>query len=163
MTTSKISDIIQIQRNQDTKKIEIRNICFDNAYNKRGDNNMNNPAVRERGSMDIKKLSISSKRQITIPLKFFTSLGFEDEAECTVRGNELIIRPARNNGGGEFAEQILADLIAEGYEGNELLSQFKAMQKKVRPAVESMLEDALDVAQGNGEFQSYDDVFGTEE
>lgn len=40
--------------------------------------------------MEIKKLSISAKRQITIPQKFFTMLGFDNEAECTVRGNELL-------------------------------------------------------------------------
>ena len=31
--------------------------------------------------MEIKKLSISAKRQITIPQKFFTMLGFDAEAE----------------------------------------------------------------------------------
>ena len=72
------------------------------------------PATMTKGRvpMEMKKLSISAKRQITIPQKFFTMLGFDTEAECTVRGNELVIRPARANTGGEFAEQILADLIA---------------------------------------------------
>lgn len=44
-------------------------------------------------------------RQITIPQKFFTMLGFGTEVEGIVRGNELVIRPVRNNTGGEFAEQ----------------------------------------------------------
>ena len=124
---------------------------------------MNNPAMRSNGHMDIKKLSISSKRQITIPLKFFTTLGFDDEAECTVRGNELVIRPVRNNGGGEFAEQILEDLVAQGYEGKELVAKFKAMQKKIRPAVEEMLDAASKAALGEGEYESYDDIFGSED
>lgn len=38
-----------------------------------------------------------------------------------MRGNELVIRPVRMDAGGEFAEQILADLIAQGYSGDELL------------------------------------------
>lgn len=75
--------------------------------------------------MEIKKVSISPKRQITIPQKFFTILGFDTEAECIMRGNELVLRPVRTNTGGEFAEQILADLIAHGYGGNELLERFK--------------------------------------
>ena len=74
--------------------------------------------------MEIKKVSISAKRQITIPQKFFAMLGFDTEAECMVRGNELVIRPVRTNTGGEFAEQILADLIASGYSGNDLLEGF---------------------------------------
>ena len=83
------------------------------------------PATTTKGRvpMEMKKLSISAKRQITIPQKFFTMLGFDSEAECTVRGNELVIRPARTNTGGEFAEQILADLIASGYRGNNLLER----------------------------------------
>ena len=49
-------------------------------------------AVLERGSrkVDRKVLSISSKRQITIPQKFYQTLGFGNEAECIVHGNELM-------------------------------------------------------------------------
>lgn len=110
---------------------------------------------------DKKIVSISSKRQITIPRKFFDALNFADEAECVVRGNELILRPARTNSGGEFAEHILADLIASGLTGEELLREFKNRQAKVRPAVEAMIAEADKVAVGNGEYYTYDDVFGT--
>ena len=43
-----------------------------------------------------KRVRISSKRQMTIPQKFFKALEFTDKAECFVRGNELIIRPIHN-------------------------------------------------------------------
>lgn len=119
--------------------------------------------TKRRASMEVKKLSISAKRQITIPQKFFTMLGFDTEAECTVRGNELVIRPARTNTGGEFAEQILTDLIAEGYSGNDLLERFKKAQEQVRPAVEAMLVDAEQVASSESGYISYVDVFGTED
>ena len=33
------------------------------------------------------------------------------KAECVVRGDELVIRPVKTAPGGEFAEQILAELI----------------------------------------------------
>lgn len=114
-------------------------------------------------AMKTKKISISSKRQITIPQKFFSMLGFESEAECTVRGNELVIRPVRSGSGGEFAEQILADLVDKGYSGKELLEQFKKAQREVRPAVEGMLSDAKKAALSETEYASYEDVFGTEE
>ena len=113
--------------------------------------------------MDKKIVSISSKRQITIPQKFFSMLGFTNEAECIVRGNELVIRPVRSNSGGEFAEQILADLIAQGLSGEELLKQFKAKQAQVRPAVEAMIAEAEEAVRGNGEYSTYDDIFGDEE
>ena len=122
-------------------------------------------ATMMKGSvpMEMKKVSISSKRQITIPQKFFTMLGFDTEAECMVRGNELIIRPAKTNTGGEFAEQILADLISQGYSGPELLERFKKAQKEVRPAVEEMLAEAARAAVSEAMYETYDDVFGTEE
>ncbi len=113
--------------------------------------------------MEKKIVSISSKRQITIPQKFFSLLGFDTEAECILRGNELVIRPARTNSGGEFAEYILADLISQGLSGDELLKAFKDTQAKVRPAVEAMIAQSDNAARGNGEFYTYDDVFGSEE
>lgn len=123
------------------------------------------PAATMRGSipMESKKVSISSKRQVTIPQKFFKMLGFDKEAECIVRDNELIIRPVKENTGGEFAEQILADLIAQGLSGQELLTEFKKAQREVRPAVEKMLADAEAAAEGKTEYAAYDDIFGTED
>lgn len=114
-------------------------------------------------NMSKKIVSISSKRQITIPQKFFNMLGFDKEAECTVRGNELIIRPAYNSSSGEFAEQILEDLISQGLSGEELLLAFKEKQAKVRPAIEAMLTEAAEAATGKGECAAYEDVFGTED
>lgn len=72
---------------------------------------MANVSVK-KGVMDRKIVSISSKRQITIPQKFFNLLGFGTEAECIISGNELVIRPVKPVSGGEFAEQILADLVS---------------------------------------------------
>lgn len=123
------------------------------------------PAVmmKENAPVEMKKISISEKRQITIPQKFFTMLGFDTEAECIVRGNELVLRPVKTNTGGEFAEQILADLISQGLGGEELLSRFKQAQKEVRPAVEAMLAEAELAASSNTEYVTYDDIFGSEE
>ena len=120
-------------------------------------------AQKGGSKMDRKVLSISSKRQITIPQKFYQLLGFGDEAECVLRGNELIIRPIKTVSGGEFAEQILEELIAEGLSGEALLARFKERQAQIRPAVESMLTDAEKVAEGKGNYATYDDVFGTED
>ena len=107
-----------------------------------------------------KKVTISSKRQFTIPQKFFTELGFDREAVCTLGNGMLIIEPARSENGGEFAEQILSDLIDEGYSGQELLAEFKSRQSKVRPAVEKMLIAAEKAVNEIGEYYSYEDVFG---
>ena len=111
-----------------------------------------------------KRVSISSKRQFTIPQKFYAELGFDREAVCTMGEGMLIIQPASHvSGGGEFAEQILKDLIAEGFSGQELLDEFKTRQRKVRPAVENILEAAKAAALGAGEYSTYEDIFGSEE
>ena len=120
-------------------------------------------AVKGGNPMNRKTIRISEKRQLTIPQKFFEALGFSTEAECILRGNEIVLRPVREQGGGEFAEQILADLIAQGFSGDQLLTEFKKMQKKVRPAVEAILTQAEQAARGESESSSYEDVFGTEE
>ena len=110
-----------------------------------------------------KRVTISSKRQFTIPQKFFSELGFDREAICTIQDGKLIVIPASHLSGGEFAEQILAELIAEGLSGEELLNEFKVRQSKVRSSVDSMLDDAQKVAEGNTDYMSYNDVFGTED
>ena len=52
--------------------------------------------------------------------------------------------------------------IAQGFSGDNLLEEFKSKQAKVRPAVEAMIADADEVANGNGEYATYDDVFNAE-
>lgn len=120
------------------------------------------PAVTQR-MPEQKRVTITSKRQFTIPQKFYVDLGFDKEAVCIKGEDYLIIRPAAPVSGGEFAEQILADLIAEGFSGQELLDEFKTRQAKVRPAVEAMLEAAKAAASGAGAYSTYDDIFKSEE
>lgn len=109
-----------------------------------------------------KRISVSQKRQITIPIEFFNRLGIEKEVECYLQNNALVIRPVRENSG-EFDEQILADLIAQGLSGQELLERFKEMRRKVRPAVERLLDEARLAAAGKTQFYTYGDVFSSED
>ena len=118
------------------------------------------PEINEK--VEQKRVTITSKRQFTIPQKFYTALGFDREAVCIMGDGMLILRPVKKVTAGEFAEQILAELISEGYSGDALLQEFKKRQAKVRPAVEEMLDAAGAVAQGSGEYASYDDIFGAE-
>ena len=61
---------------------------------------------------------------------------------------------------GEFDEEILQDLISEGYEGNELLQKFKELRAKVPNAMEKMLNDLIE--QSGGKFYTMKEVFGDE-
>lgn len=109
------------------------------------------------GSMPKKRISVSQKRQITIPIEFFNSLGIQKEVDCFMQNNQIIIRPAQNSG--EFDEQILADLISQGYSGEELLAKFKECRRKIRPAVEKLIDEADKVANGEGEYATLADLF----
>jgi len=119
--------------------------------------------VRGGQTLERKIISISVKRQLTIPQKYFEALGFNNEAECILQEDGLFIRPVREDIGGEFAEQILADLISQGFEGSALLEKFKEQSRAVRPAVQKMIEEAeAYVRSGKGEIPR-DELFGTEE
>ena len=110
-----------------------------------------------------KIISVSVKRQLTIPQKFFNALGFGCEAECILQDDGLLIRPVRISDGNEFSEQILSDLISQGYEGQQLLRKFKEYSRAVRPAVLKMLDDNKTFAEsGNGKIL-LDDLFAVEE
>jgi bifunctional DNA-binding transcriptional regulator/antitoxin component of YhaV-PrlF toxin-antitoxin module len=94
---------------------------------------------------DRKRIKISSKRQITIPAKYYDALKIDKEMECIYTEGMLILLPIRNEKS-EFAEEILKDLINQGYSGEELLKEFKRISRNVRPAVEKMIEEADNLA-----------------
>ena len=109
-----------------------------------------------------KRIAVSQKRQITIPIEFYNSVGIDKEVECYVQNNAIVIRPVRESSG-EFDEQILADLITQGLSGQELLDKFKETRRQVRPAMERLLDQARLAVQGQVSSHSYEDVFGSEE
>jgi bifunctional DNA-binding transcriptional regulator/antitoxin component of YhaV-PrlF toxin-antitoxin module len=94
---------------------------------------------------EIKRIKISEKRQITIPIKFYEMLHFGDEVEVFVKNGTLVIRPTSGHDDG-FTEEILKDLIEQGYEGQELLYEYKRVKAQIRPAVEYLLDEAEKVA-----------------
>jgi len=108
-----------------------------------------------------KRISVSKKRQITIPIEFYNSVGIDKEVECYVQNNAIVIRPVRESSG-EFDEQILADLISQGLSGQELLNKFKETRRQIRPAVERLLDEARLAVQGEAPSNTYKDVFGQE-
>lgn len=92
--------------------------------------------------LDIDKIiSISSKNQITIPKKLMEFLGFGTEARIKTDGNSLIITPLKEEKF-DFSDLILEDLIREGYEGQELLKEFKKRNRKIKPAINKLVEEA---------------------
>lgn len=119
--------------------------------------------LKDKGEIPVlkKRISVSQKRQITIPIEFYNSLGIEKEVECYLQNNAIVIRPVRKSSG-EFDEQILADLISQGFSGQDLLVKFKKTRRQIRPTVQRLLEEARLAAKGEASSNTYDDVFGQE-
>jgi hypothetical protein len=119
--------------------------------------------ITDGGATERKTISVSVRRQITIPQKYFNALGFGNEAECILQEDGLLIRPLKANNGGEFSEQILSDLISQGYEGQVLLQKFKEYSKGIRPAVLRLLEETEAFAKSGEGSIPMDELFASEE
>ncbi len=86
-------------------------------------------------------IAISKKNQITIPQAVVDKLGFKDRAEYIVSGGQFILKPARDDTGDYFSEEILADLIDH-----------------IPAAVQLMIEDAEEKAVEISEEELWGDV-----
>ncbi len=117
----------------------------------------------ERKNMKPKRISVSNKRQITIPLEYYKALKIENEVECILKDNSIIIRPVIDTSQDNFADLILEDLIQEGYEGKKLLEEFKKRKSKIKKAINEVEEEANKVAEDDALYSSIEDVFKEEE
>ena len=95
-------------------------------------------------------------------MKFHELLGMSDEVDCHVRNGALIITPIRPEPTGEFTEEILADLVAQGLSGKQLLDKFAEMNRKVRPAVQALIAEADKAAAMSEKPGQFAEIFGIE-
>lgn len=118
--------------------------------------------ARERDIMDRKIISVSKKRQITIPLQFYKHLNLGSEVECSLEDGAIVIRPLHREPS-EFSVEILKDLVSQGYSGDELVKQFEIQSKNIKKAITNMLEEADAIAAGEKKAANFDDIFGSED
>jgi bifunctional DNA-binding transcriptional regulator/antitoxin component of YhaV-PrlF toxin-antitoxin module len=115
----------------------------------------------ERDYMDSRVIRVSSKRQITIPLKFYKALNLGDEVECSLEDGAIVIRPLRRTDD-QFSVEILKDLVSKGFSGDELVSEFETQRYRVKKAVNQLLEEADRIADGAQPASRFDDIFDPE-
>ncbi|WP_058308632.1 AbrB/MazE/SpoVT family DNA-binding domain-containing protein [Gracilibacillus massiliensis] len=89
----------------------------------------------------IRRISVSSNRQIRIPQDFCEATNIRDEVLAELLNNRLVIKPV-HEGFGDFSEEILADLIQDGYSMEQLLEEFKIRKEKLKPALNDLIADA---------------------
>lgn len=119
----------------------------------------------ERSSMtkqagEVKQINVSEKRQITIPKHFYDTLGMGNEIICELRENEIVLREVPK--AEDFSEEILKELVAQGFEGEELVHEFQKLKSQIRPAVEKLIDESGNAAKslnGSGDVQT-EEIFG---
>ena len=119
---------------------------------------------QQNTSLEKRRINISSKRQITIPAKYYDALGLSKELDCIYSNGMLILTPVRKDDPA-FAEEILSGLVRQGYTGEKLLAEFKKINRQVRPAIEKIIEeaDALAKTASQNYTDQTDAIFGTDE
>lgn len=102
---------------------------------------------QERANLmkDKKRVSISSRRQFSIPKEYYESLDMSDEAIVELHGNRLVVRPSPKEDfeQSEFIEFIYRDVINEGYQGNDIFDEVNRRKKLIKPAVQSFIDDSI--------------------
>ena len=98
--------------------------------------------MSEFNGKPIRRVKVSKQRQITIPKDFYDALNLTDEAFIEFNGREITIRPAEDEVV-DFSEDILRDLVGQGYAGNELISRFTKIKSEIPRALNRMKEEAM--------------------
>ena len=117
--------------------------------------------VMERGVIERKIIHVTGKRQITIPLKFFERLRFGKEVECFLSDDAIVIRPLSTSDD-NFTMEILKDLVAQGYGGDELIERFAAQRGNIQKAIGILVNEADEIAAGKRKGATTQDIFGEE-
>ena len=106
-----------------------------------------------------KIISITGKRKVTIPLKFYEKLQFGKEVECVLTDGAIIIRPLSTSDD-NFTMEILRDLVSQGYGGNELIEKFAKQRQRIRTAIGNLINEADEIAEGKIHSASTEELFG---
>ncbi|MCI8366388.1 MAG: hypothetical protein HFJ66_02140 [Eggerthellaceae bacterium] len=112
--------------------------------------------MAETARLGPQRIRVSSKRQITIPAKAYKSMGFSEYALIEQTDEGLLIKPLHVDDE-RMSLTVLRRLIAEGYEGEELLERYA----QVCPRVIRFSDLSDDVAPENepaGEVESAEEA-----
>ena len=101
---------------------------------------------------DYKIATITDKRQITIPKQIFNELKLKSgKVKCYVSDGKIVIEPFTNKSFWDFSSNILKDLVAEGYQGQDLINEFDSRKLIVRESFALMAGEAVkEIKEGRG-------------
>ena len=94
-------------------------------------------------------IRISSKNQVTIPSAARKKYGFGDYALCTFTDEGILLQPIdRADSSDDLTVTLLRHLIAEGYEGEELLARYEELKPKFLDFAGKILDAEAGFAEG---------------
>ena len=106
--------------------------------------------IEKTGIRDYREITVTSKRQITIPKLYFDHLQIHDTLEAYLVGDGIYLKPKKmQNIYTSDLRQIVLNTIREGYDGEELANE-----------VVLRIEKYTDVL--NGRISEFDDGDGVE-
>src|SRR5699024_3350060 len=117
------------------------------------------PLCKEK-PYEVKQITVSEKRQMTIPKQFYDKIDIGNELICELHGDEIVLRPIRKEE--DFSEEILKELVKEGFNGQDLIHEFQKRKAQIRPAVEQLIVESQKAAQqstGAGDEET-EELFG---
>lgn len=109
--------------------------------------------------MNIKIKKWGNSQGIILPKLILDSLGFgvDDDLDLEIQNNKIVLsKPSENFD--DFSDLILEDLIREGYQGEELLMEFKRIKNNFPEARKSLRKNLLKEYEA-GEMLDYEEVF----
>lgn len=92
-------------------------------------------------------IKISSKRQITIPAKIYEEGGFGEYALRTWTEQGLLLQPL-NVDDEDITVDVLRHLIEQGFEGEELIEEYRKVKPRVVSVAAKLKEAEQDVREG---------------
>ena len=85
---------------------------------------MNNEVIKS------KTIKVSAQRHLVIPKEYYDALNIGEEVKIELYEGQLIIKPVVKVDE-DFAENLLEELIAAGFSGEELVAKFKEVKQMV--------------------------------
>ncbi len=76
-----------------------------------------------------KKIKVSAQRHLVIPKEYYDALQIGEEVTIELHGGQLVIKPVVKVD--EDSENLLEELIAAGFSGEELVAKFKEVKQMV--------------------------------
>ena len=100
-------------------------------------------------------IKISSKRQITIPAKWYREAGFKEYALATFTEDGILIQPIDVDDE-DVTVDILRYLVDEGYEGDDLIAKYQEVKPRVISVRAKIAKAERDVEEGR--IDTYDNM-----